>query len=66
MTNKIPTIFCMFMLSLKISQLKIAVKTGIKLLYMLALAAPNLLKANAHRVYATELAKIPNDNKGTM
>ncbi len=32
----------------------------------MALAAPNLLNAKAHRVYATELAKIPNDNKGNM
>ena len=31
-------------------QLNIAVKTGIKLLYILALAAPNLLKVYAHKV----------------
>lgn len=66
MTNIIPPIFCMFMLSLNINQLKMAVNTGMRLLYMLALAAPNLLKAKAHSAYATELAKIPNDINGTM
>ena len=50
MTNKIPNIFCVVMYSPMMMQLKIAVKTGIKLLYIFAFAAPNLLKANAHNV----------------
>lgn len=54
------------MLSPIMIQLNIAVNTGIKLLYILALAAPNLLNVYAHKVYATELAKTPNDNNGSM
>lgn len=54
------------MFSPMMMQLKIAVKTGIKLLYMLAFDAPNLLNVNAHNVYETELAKTPNDNNGTI
>lgn len=50
MTNKIPNIFCVVMYSPMMMQLKIAVKTGIKLLYIFAFAAPSLLKANAHNV----------------
>lgn len=66
MTNRMPNIFCVVIFSPMMIQLNIAVKTGIKLLYILAFAAPNLLNVNAHNVYATELAKIPKDNKGNI